>query len=326
MPAPKKRPTAADVARLSGVSTATVSYVLNRTAGQTIPEATRDRVLAAARELGYVPSAVAQALARGTSRAVILDFSDLPYGERAADVLRVFATALRESGYIPVVNFLADGDEEHGFVRRMAAVLAPAAVITVTPLADPTRALIESPECRVISLLSTREALLESVAAAAAMQVRYLAERGHTVIGYRGSAVPELAEFSEARRRRAHDEAERLGLELHDLGAGTDHSDVLERLARTARPVTAIAAYNDEVAAALLGALHDGGHRVPDDIAVMGVDDLPLAEHLLPSLTTIRFGPDDDVAAADVVGMVEGRDLDVPRGVLPGVLVPRASA
>ena len=77
VPAPKKRPTAADVARLSGVSTATVSYVLNRTAGQTIPEATRDRVLSAAHELGYVPSAFAQALARGASRGVILHFSEL---------------------------------------------------------------------------------------------------------------------------------------------------------------------------------------------------------------------------------------------------------
>jgi DNA-binding LacI/PurR family transcriptional regulator len=74
---PRRRPTSGDVARLSGVSRATVSYVLNKDPRQSISLATRSRVLDAAQQLGYVPSAAATALRRGRSRLVLLALDPL---------------------------------------------------------------------------------------------------------------------------------------------------------------------------------------------------------------------------------------------------------
>lgn len=75
-----RRPTLADVASATGVSTAPVSYVLNDKPGQSIPEHTRERVRAAAAELGYVRSGAARALARGRSDLVLLVVPDVPVG------------------------------------------------------------------------------------------------------------------------------------------------------------------------------------------------------------------------------------------------------
>ena len=74
-----RRATSSDVARLAGVSRATVSYVLNGRADQSIPEATRDRVLAAAAELAYVPNAASRALRAGESRLVLLVNPGMPW-------------------------------------------------------------------------------------------------------------------------------------------------------------------------------------------------------------------------------------------------------
>ena len=82
-----KRPTATDVARRAGVSQATVSYVMNNTPHQVIPETTRQRVLAAAVELGYTPSAAARMLVSGRSDVVLLLLPDWPIGLGVASLL-----------------------------------------------------------------------------------------------------------------------------------------------------------------------------------------------------------------------------------------------
>src|SRR3954447_18722682 len=82
-----RRPTGADVARQAGLSRATVSYVLNDTAHQPIPERTRQRVLAAAAELGYTPSAAARTLSSGRSDLVLLLLPDWPIGPTVGQLL-----------------------------------------------------------------------------------------------------------------------------------------------------------------------------------------------------------------------------------------------
>ena len=93
-----RRPTLADVASATGVSTATVSYVLNDKPGQSIPEHTRERVRAAAAELGYVRSGAARALARGRSDLVLLVVPDVPVGPVLVGLLERLTTACSRAG------------------------------------------------------------------------------------------------------------------------------------------------------------------------------------------------------------------------------------
>src|SRR3954466_11356127 len=99
-----RRPTAADVARQAGVSRATVSYVLNDTPHQKIPEATRRRVLEAAARLGYAPSAAARTRRPGRSDGVLGMLPDWPIGPAVGRLLEHLSTALAEAGLTFVVH------------------------------------------------------------------------------------------------------------------------------------------------------------------------------------------------------------------------------
>ncbi|MEN2741170.1 LacI family DNA-binding transcriptional regulator [Microbacterium sp. X-17] len=320
-----RRPTAADVARLSGVSTATVSYVLNRTPGQTIPASTCDRVLAAAQSLGYVPSAHAQALARGRTRIVLVDLSDLPHGERISAQAREFAAAIEEAGYIAVVAPPGRGGTDHTLLRGLASVVTPFAVLTTSPLPEELADELQGLGVHRLVSLSSRPELDRWIGMSAREQIRFLQRRGHERIGYWSPADAPLAHLAEQRRLSAEDESRLLGLRFTALGAGTD-PDAIVTAVRDAG-VTAVATYNDEVAFPVLAALHGAGIRVPDDVAVIGIDDHPLAAFAIPALTTVTYqlvrlgGPDAIVAALE-----DGEPLPVTEGPQRLVVVERASA
>jgi DNA-binding LacI/PurR family transcriptional regulator len=294
MSAATKRVTAADVARLSGVSTATVSYVVNATPGQSIPEATRTRVLAAASELGYSPSPHARALARGRSSIVVLDLSELPHSEVLARFARAAAAEFDARGYLPIVDQPTEGSgDSHRRLLTLASALAPAIVITVTPLPEEVRDRLSGTGvglfASIISGASTPAAHIDS---AAHTQVGYLAERGHRVIGYCGSGEARLVPFDRIRRTAVQDAAASRGLRLVDLGSPRNPRDVTDAVAaaRTRHPeMTAVAAYNDEVGLACLSSAHRLGLAVPDQLAIIGIDDDPLAALAYPALTTVTF-------------------------------------
>ncbi|MFW9254266.1 LacI family DNA-binding transcriptional regulator [Corynebacterium amycolatum] len=129
-----RRPTLADVASASGVSTATVSYVLNDKPGQSIPEHTRERVRAATAELGYVRSGAARALARGRSDLVLLVVPDVPVGPVLVGLLERLTTACSRVGLHLLAKLSFAGDDLGALCRE----LLPAAVIVLVDL-DPER-------------------------------------------------------------------------------------------------------------------------------------------------------------------------------------------
>src|SRR4051812_43474422 len=100
---------------------------MNNTPGQTISQATRDRILKAAARLGYVPNASAQILAGGQSRFVIIAMGDLPSGQLVAQSERASVDDLLLHGYIPVIDRTMDHGD-HGPFLALAASLRPAAV------------------------------------------------------------------------------------------------------------------------------------------------------------------------------------------------------
>src|SRR3954447_15341675 len=139
--AARRRPTSADVAREAGLSRATVSYVLNDTPHQTIPEGTRRRVLEAAARLGYAPSAAARALRTGRSDVVLCLLPDWPIGTEVGSMLGNLSTALARQGLTFVV---APGNREDRPISDLWKAITPAAVIVFTDFSDDEMAAMRS--------------------------------------------------------------------------------------------------------------------------------------------------------------------------------------
>ncbi len=124
----RARPTSADVAREAGVSRATVSYVLNDTPHQAIPEPTRERVRAAAARLGYAPSAAARALRLGRTAVVLVVLPDWPVGHNLARLVEHLSAALAGQRLTVVTHQRSAGAQPLAEVWR---AITPAAVVGV---------------------------------------------------------------------------------------------------------------------------------------------------------------------------------------------------
>ena len=282
---------AADVANAAGVSQATVSYVLNNSPGQTIPAPTRTRVLEAARALGYIPDATAAALARGISSIVILDFSDMPFGSLLGAVAAELSDAVREAGLVPVVELGRHSSDDRAHLVTLARATRPRAVFTMAPLDDATAEELSATGVRLlISAASGAPDSASVLKSAATAQVGHLSASGHTRIAYAPAATPDLERMNEYRWQGVRQSAARLGVTASLLPPAIDVESAADAVAKAIREgATAIAAYNDEVALAMLAGAHRAGVRVPEDLSVIGVDNIPQAQFALPALTSVEY-------------------------------------
>lgn len=286
----RKAATAKDVALLAGVSPATVSYVVNDTPGQRITPETRARVMAAVADLGYTPSATARALQRGASTDVLLVLPNAPIGPTMAEFLERVEAELGSAGLSLITRRLWN-DRPVGTMWRE---IQPAAVIAIAGVAA-----ADAREMRAAGVFLA-QALLDPKAPDEAtltlpqtligrLQVEHLATRGHRVLGYGRPPAARPGAFLPLRLEGAREASVDLGLDLPDV------REVPDDVARAATAVdawrtagvTAVAAYNDEVAFAILAALRDRGLAAPADLAVIGADNIPLARFAAPPLTTI---------------------------------------
>lgn len=294
MPGNRRRPTTHDVARAAGVSAATVSYVLNDTPGRRIGQETRDRVHSAAESLGYRPQLAGRTLRVGRSNVVALILPEWPIGTGLSAVLEGLARSLPPEGYsLAIVPTSAAPNVVH----YVAQSLAPAAIIVFDPETAPERHPASVPVMVGIAdmpgtFAGARYAFQKHMAA---MQIDYLVDHGHTRIGYARSANEHLRLFVTARSEGALQAAHARGLsglDFIDMDASLESArQALEHF--RAHGVTAIAAYNDESALPLLGAAQRLGIRVPEDIAVIGLDGMPAGEFSMPALTTIHQDSDE---------------------------------
>ena len=124
--------TGADVALAAGVSRATVSYVLNDTVGQSIPEETRAKVKAAAERLGYVPHMAGRTLRRGRSDLVVLVLPNWPVGSVVGEMIEQLSAAAAERRHTLAILRETEGPQALASIIR---TLAPAALITLDSLA-----------------------------------------------------------------------------------------------------------------------------------------------------------------------------------------------
>jgi DNA-binding LacI/PurR family transcriptional regulator len=292
---PAHRPTSADVARRAGVSRATVSYVLNDAPHQSIPDATRQRVLTAAEELDYTPHAAARTLRAGESRLVLFINAGIPHGANLSVMIDTLSAEVAASGRSLVIWQQQDPAE----LAATLAHLQPAMAITLGRLTEGQRELLA--RARIPSVETGTGDDPDAAGIGAALQIRYLASRGHHQLGYLTTSDPRFGMFAGPRLAGARSACAEMGLgppAVAELAAPPDVSvdelsAILETWTSLAHPVTAVACYNDIFAMACLAAASRAMLSVPGQVAVIGMDDEAMSGYTLPALTTIRLDVTD---------------------------------
>jgi DNA-binding LacI/PurR family transcriptional regulator len=287
------RVTSVDVAREAGVSQTTVSFVLNGRRDRGISEPTREAVLEAAQRLGYVPSAAARSLRSGRSNVVLCALPPLQASQAVEAFKKHLTAALHDGGYACVFAHVG-GDNEP--LASLWPHVQPAAVIAMETLAESDMTPLVQAGIPVIDgvLEPTRpEVAGLDQTEVGYLQVQHLVERGHRRIGFAFIHDPLESVFCQPRLEGAQRACSENGLEA-PVVAMVDYTresalEALHTWADRPLPVTAVAAFNDVVAISVLAACRTLGREVPGDLAVVGVDDLPVSALVEPALTTVAI-------------------------------------
>lgn len=282
-----KRVTAADVARSLGLSRATVGFVLNDTPGQKISEPTRQRVIAEAQRLGYRPHTAARALASGQSHIVLLLLPEWPVDHAMRSHLDEASLVLDRAGYSLVTMTPHPG----GQAVPLWESLSPDVVLSLAPVPDAQYDAIRA--TGAVTLVPGRDdrelAAGLRFGEGPRLQVARLVERGCRRLAFAGSADPRLRDLVDQRadlaQRSVHELTGEQNISRSDVDAATV-ADVVA--AWIDEGVDGVVAYNDDIAALVVGAALRSGVAVPDRLAVVGHDDSPLADLFVPSLTTVK--------------------------------------
>ena len=270
------RVTIKDVARVAGVSPSTVSFVLNDTPGQTLRPATRDRVRAAARQLGYTPHGIARALREGTSRVVLLDLGPLGAGPSMDSFVEGMGEELSRLGHVLFVTHR----ETPSAPDEVIETFVPRAVVDIaSPFATENPAQPDG-------------GWQHGLPAHTMTQLRHLVRRGHRRIAFAAPSV-RMPGYVAARLEHVARAAPALGIRVPSSLVVPDDPaaarDAVAALFGEPEPPTAVAAFDDDVALRVLAALDELGRAAPRDLAVIGFDASRYGALWRPALTSVRI-------------------------------------
>lgn len=278
------RATAKDVAAEAGVSRATVGFVLNNTRGQTISPETRRRVQDAAAKIGYRPHSAAQSLARGSSRIVLLVLPNWPSGHSLQVHLEEASHALALAGYT-LVTYTPFADSA---ARPLWETLSPDVVLGLEPFSDAQLESMHAVGITKISPPDTPPGQVPFAELGARLQAEHLYEAGHTHIAYAHPDDPRLHSLAATRANEVQKFASSRAMACDEHTLSRDN--VNEKIQQwIADGTTGIAAYNDDVAALIVGAAVRANVDVPGSISVIGHDDAPISALFVPSISTIHI-------------------------------------
>lgn len=323
-----RRVTITDVAEAAGVSVATVSKVINGRYG--VASGTSARVLQVVQDLGYESSLVARSLR--SQRTNVIGILVAEFEPFSAEILKGVGAALRHSRY-EVLAYAGTRDGvmegwERRSLFRLSGTLIDGAVLVTPSVVDVD---VEIPLVAIDPHMGPEG--LPSVQAdnpvGAAMATRHLIELGHRRIAFL-TGRPDLRSsvLREEGYRKALAEA---GIPLDpSLVRGGYYSrdavrgSALELLSRADRP-TAVFAANDLSALGTLDVAQELGLRVPQDLSVIGFDDIPEAVQARPPLTTVRqpIQQMGQVAVEQLLALLDGRELEQASITLPTSLIRR---
>jgi len=314
-----------DVARAAGVSTATVSHVINNT--RFVSEEVRARVLEAVERCGYYPNAHARSLASGRSQTLGLLISDIsnPF---FPELVKAIETAAFERDYDVVLsNTNYDPERTSRYVRRMIERKVAGVALMTSELDGELVKELARREVSVVFLdlgepgvhMSNLRVDYETGIEEA---IRHLASLGHREIGFVSgpahlrSAARRLEAFRASLRRHMPEAPERIWQGDFKLAGGREAARGM--LASKELP-TAVVAANDLMALGAMAELRAAGLQLPREVSVVGFDDIAFAALAEPPLTTVRL-PLADLGRRAVEALVEtinhpeqlGTEIHVP--------------
>ncbi len=299
----KERATILDVAERAGVHAATVSRTIN--APEKVAQETRRRVEAAVRDLGFVPNRAARGLITGRTGNVAVIVPDITNPHFAAVVRSVERSARTADLQVLLVDTGEHPDEEVRAVTTLAQDVDGFIVVSPRRLHRALGALGSSPAVFVNRPVRGHASILLRTAPAVAAALRHLASFGHERLAYLGG--PSGSWAAGERRTAVRRTSRATGMEVVEV---TVDEPTFEAAAAVVDQVvtsgaSATLAFNDQMALGVIAGLKDLGISVPDDISVVGFDDVPMAAMVAPPLTTISL-PTSDVGAVAVAMLREG--------------------
>ncbi len=331
---PDRGVTIVDVADLAGVSYATVSRVINNK--DHVSSEKRERVLRAMAQLGYTTNLQARSLAGGASHVVGLLVNYLGSGY-AAEIIRGIDAALQANQYdLLLYSAHLHKTREAAYVTKLTRHLADGLLLILPQQAQTYLDALRQrrfPHVLIDYLSEGEDA--PSVATTnfrgAYDAVAYLLQRGHRRIGFitgdmeTGSARQRLAGYQAA--LNDHTLADDPQLVCQGRFFQTQGYQCTHQLLALPNPPTAIFASNDTMAFGVMEAARERGLQLPDDLSIIGFDDIPQATHVHPQLTTVRQPLDEmgQRAALLLLHYIAHPDAEIERIELPTELIVRES-
>ena len=336
----KRRVTSRDVAARAGVSRTTVSFVLNDVPGVNISQETRQRVLGAAQELGYVPDAAARSLASRRTHTLglvlVRNQSHLAADAFLPQVIHGLAESTRRAGFHLLLEPVEAIGHPDAYIHLVRAKHIDGIVLSGPRSDDEQLAALVDEGFPVVLLgqLPDKSACFVDVdnQSAAREAVTHLIRLGHQRIGcitnapaeYTGGA-DRLAGYRDALRGAGltyEEKLVRFGDFVPESGYRAANS-----ILREEPPPTALFVASDVVAFGAMAAIRERGLSIPDDIALVGFDDIPLARYVDPPLTTVRLpaGELGRQAGHMIVALIQNGEAPPGSTLLETELVVRAS-
>ncbi|MET0997371.1 MAG: LacI family DNA-binding transcriptional regulator, partial [Marmoricola sp.] len=319
-------PTLADVAAAAGVASSTVSRAFSRP--QRVHHSTRERVLAVAAELGYVPNPTAQALESGRTRTIALLVPDItnPY---FSGVIKGAERAAASAGLTLVLGDTAENAATEAELIQRLERAVDGFVISASRLTDDE--LRAAAERRPIARVNRATAGLGCVVAdfdsGTRQIVDHLASYGHRSLVFVGGPVESWSgacrwQGLQAAAEERGMETRRIGPYLPTLTGGPAAADAV-----LGAGATAVVCHNDMLAIGLMRRLTERGRSIPGDISVVGFDNVFGAEFCHPTLTTLAERTEEAGSRAVelLAQQVPVRQVEGPTRVLATHLVVRAS-
>jgi DNA-binding LacI/PurR family transcriptional regulator len=323
-----QKPNIRQVAALAGVSHMTVSRVLN--GHPSIAPATRQRVLDVMQQVNYTPNSAARALAtRKTNRIGVVADSVVEFGP--SSTLRAIEDAAHDRGYT-VSSIAVSADRaitaHDAVVNLMAIGIDALCLITPrTSSIDLLREVSSGIPTLVVKAEPEDDYFTVSVdqSSGAVLAAQHLIDLGHRDMLHIAGPLDWLDARSRERAWREH--LARAGLTARETVVGDWTADFGYAFGQTVDPTfTAVFAANDQMALGLIHAFSERGISVPNDVSIVGFDDVREAKHFLPPLTTVRqdFRALGSLSVATLLAELEGDDIP-RRTLLDPELIVRAS-
>ena len=297
-----KRVTAQDVAKAAGVSPTTVSFVLNNIEGMRISRETRDRVLEVAKSLNYHPDSSAQKMARGKTSVIGLVLRQNPEKAYAdlfiQDVMQGISNVIRENGYQLLFIPLPPEDKESNYGKLINERHVDGLIVSGPTDQDYELVDVFKEGAKIVLMGKIRGSNIPFIdidnIKSAEIATAHLVSLGHTDIAMITNASMNY-DSSKDRYEGFGNVLKKNKIALREewvlLGDRTPESgyDAMQQLLSQKQLPSAVFIASDTVALGAMNACYEKNIKVPDDLAIVGFDDIALSRYVIPPLTTVHL-------------------------------------